>query len=57
MLKSSEKNPKSAGSISKRNSEEASTAKPLGNPLPGDKYFGFDPAIWFYEIEDEDKIE
>ena len=57
MLKSSEKNPKSAGSISKRNSEEASTAKPLGNPLPGDKYFVFDPAIWFYEIEDEDKIE
>ena len=29
---------------------KASTAKPNGKPLPGDKYLGLEPAIIFYEI-------
>ena len=44
-----------ARSISKINPEKASTSKPLGKPLPVDKYLGIDPAIWFYEVEDIDK--
>ena len=32
-------------------------AKPLGNPLPGDKTFGLEPAIRFYTIEDDDENE
>ena len=40
--------------ISTRNIAKASTAKHLGNPPPGNKYLGLDPAIHFYEIEDDD---
>ena len=42
-----------ARSISKINQAKASTAKPLVNPLYGDKSLGLDPDIQFYEIEDD----
>ena len=42
-------------SISKRNSVKASTAKPLGKILSGDKTMGLDTDILFYEIEDRYK--
>ena len=38
--------------ISKKSSVKASAAKPLGNPPPGDKNFGLEPAICFYDIEE-----
>ena len=44
-------------SISKRNPAKASTAKPSGKPPPGDKSFGIEPAIRFYDIEDGDENE
>ena len=34
-----------ARTISKRNLEKASTAKPPGKPPPGDKSLGLEPAI------------
>ena len=46
-----------AKTISTRNVAKASTTKPLGKPLPGDKFLGIEPAIRFYEIEDGDKTE
>ena len=36
---------------------KASTANPSCKPPPGDKTLGFEPAIRFYEIEDDDKTE
>ena len=44
-----------AKSISKRNPLKASTAKPLGNPPPGNKTLVINPDIRFYEIEYGDK--
>ena len=44
-------------SISKRNLIEASTAKPLGKPPPGDKTLGIYPDIHFYELEYDDNTE
>ena len=44
-------------SISKRNYAKASTAKPLGEPPPGDKSLGIDADICFYLIEDVYKTE
>ena len=46
-----------AHTISKKISVKASTSKPSGKPPPGDKTCGIDPAIRFYEIEDEDETE
>ena len=51
------KNSKMARSISKRSSLKASTAKPLGKPLPGNKYLGIDSDLRFYEISDSDETE
>ena len=56
MLKSL-KFPKIAKKISKRNSVKASTANPSGNPPPGDKTSGLDPAIRLYELEYGDNTE
>ena len=39
-------------SISKKIPVKDSAAKPLGKPPPGDKYFGVEPDIRFYDIED-----
>ena len=50
-------NPKKVSCISKINSAKASTDKCFGKPLPGNKYFGIDPDIRFYEIEDVDNNE
>ena len=36
---------------------KASAAKPSGKLPPGDKKFGLDPVIRFYEIEDGDETE
>ena len=36
---------------------KASLAKPLRKPLTGDKPFGIEPAIRFYDIEDGHKTE
>ena len=36
---------------------KASTAKPLGEPLPGGKTLRLNPSIRLYEIEDGDKTE
>ena len=33
---------------------KASTANPNDKPTPGDETLGIDPAIHFYEIEDND---
>ena len=44
-------------SISKINPVNASTAKPLGEHLPGYKTLGIDPDIRFYEIKDGDNTE
>ena len=44
-------------SISEKSSVKASAAKPSVKPPPGDKYFGIDPDIRFYEIEDGDETE
>ena len=46
-----------ASSISKRNTEQVSTANPFGNPHPGDKSLGIEIDVCFYEIEDGDKTE
>ena len=43
--------------ISKINLSKVSTAKHLGNPMPGDKYLGIESAINLYEIEDGDNNE
>ena len=43
--------------ISNKISVKASSSKPLGNPPPGDKSLGFEPAIRFYDIEDGDENE
>ena len=43
--------------ISKKISAEASAAKPLVKPTPGDKSLGLDTDIWFYAIEDIDDHE
>ena len=51
------KSPKTARTISKRNSEKASTSKPSGNPPPGDKSLEIEPDIRFYKIEYDDKAE
>ena len=39
-------------SISKKSSFKASAAKPSGKPPPGDKTWGIDLDIRFYDIED-----
>ena len=41
-----------ANHISKKISVKDSTAKPSGKPPPGDKTYGLEPDIRFYEIED-----
>ena len=46
-----------AKSISKKSSIEASAAKPLGKPPPGDETFGLEPDIPFYDKEDGDETE
>ena len=46
-----------AKTISSKSSVKASAAKPLGNPPPGDKTLGIEPATRFYKIEDGDKTE
>ena len=46
-----------AKSVSKKISSKASAAKPSGKPPPGDKSFGLDPDIRFYDIEDKDETE
>ena len=46
-----------ARSISKKISVKASTSNTSGKPPPGDAYFGIEPAIQFYEIEDGDNDE
>ena len=46
-----------ARTISTRNSEKASTAKPYGKPTPEYKSLRLDTAIRFYEIEDGDSTE
>ena len=46
-----------ARSISKISSVNSSAANPPGNPPPGDKSFGIDPYIHFYEIEYGDNTE
>ena len=43
-----------ARTISKRNSEKASTAKPTNKPPPGDKSVGRETAIRLYLVEDGD---
>ena len=43
--------------IGQKISVEASSAKPLVKPLPGDKNCGLDPDIRFYDIEDGDETE
>ena len=40
-----------ANHISKKISVKDSTAKPSGKPPPGDKNYGLEPDIRFYEIE------
>ena len=44
-------------STSKKISVKASEAKPSGKPPPGDKSFGIETAIRFYDIEDRDENE
>ena len=39
-------------SISKKNSVKDSASKPSGKTLPGDKFFGLDPDVLLYDIED-----
>ena len=51
------KKKKMARAISTKNWEKASTAKTLSKPLPGDTYLGLEPAISFYEIEENDNNE
>ena len=46
-----------AKTISKKSSVKASSEKPSGKPLPGDKTFGIEPDIRFYAIEDRDNTE
>ena len=46
-----------AKTISKKISANASAAKPLVKPLPGDKNLGLDASILFYTIEDGDETE
>ena len=46
-----------ARSMSKRNSANASTAKPSGKIPPGDKSFGLEQYIRFYLVEDGDNTE
>ena len=46
-----------AKSISTKFSVKASSSKPLGKPPPGDKTFGIERAVQFYEIEDGDETE
>ena len=41
----------------KKKTVKDSTSKPNIKPLPGDKSFGIDPAIRFYERKDSDKTE
>ena len=41
-----------AKSSSNKSSVKDSAAKPSGKPPPGDKKFGLEPVIRFYEIED-----
>ena len=48
------KNLKMAKSISKRNPEKSSTAKPLGKPPLEYKSIGIEPDINFYDIEEGD---
>ena len=43
--------------ISKKIYVKDSADKPLRNPPPGDKTFGFEAAIRFYAIEDGDETE
>ena len=43
--------------ISKKIFVKASSSKPSGKPLPGDKTLGLDPEIRFYAIEDDGKTE
>ena len=43
--------------ISKKSAVKASSSKPLGKPLPGDKNLGIETAIRFYAIEDGDETE
>ena len=42
---------------SKKISVKDSAANNLGKPTPGDKTFGIDPDICFYDIEDGDNTE
>ena len=44
-------------SISKKSSVKVSAAKPSGKPPTGDKTWGIDPDIRFYDIEDGDETE
>ena len=43
--------------ISSKSLVKASSPKPSGKPLPGDKTPEIDPEIRFYELEDSDKTE
>ena len=40
---------------SKKISVKASSAKTLGEPLPGDKTLGIEPSTYFYNLEDGDE--
>ena len=51
------KYPKTARYISKRILVKPLTSKPFRKPPPGDKTFGVDTDIGFYEIEESDKTE
>ena len=46
-----------AKNISKKKPIKVSESKPSGNPPPGDKTFGIEPAIQLYAIEDGDDTE
>ena len=43
--------------ISKKRYVKDSTSKPSGKPAPGDKTFGLEPEIRFYDIEDGGETE